>query len=55
VLRLVDQPDLIAVIQVPADEISLARVTSLLSGTQDPQGVGRSPGAGGPGRPPVCR
>jgi transcriptional regulator with XRE-family HTH domain len=35
-LRLVDQPDLIAVIQVPADETSLARVTSLLSGTSHP-------------------
>jgi transcriptional regulator with XRE-family HTH domain len=30
-LRLVDQPDLIAVIQVPADETSLGRVRSLLS------------------------
>jgi transcriptional regulator with XRE-family HTH domain len=30
-LRLVDQPDLIAVIQVPADETSLRRVRSLLS------------------------
>ena len=29
-LRLVDQPDLIAVIQVPADETSLRRVRSLL-------------------------
>jgi transcriptional regulator with XRE-family HTH domain len=29
-LRLVDQPDMIAVIQVPADEVSLGRVRSLL-------------------------
>jgi hypothetical protein len=29
-LRLVDQPDLIAVIQVPASETSLSRVRSLL-------------------------
>ncbi len=29
-LRLLDQPDLIAVIQVPADETSLRRVRSLL-------------------------
>ena len=32
-LRLVDQPDLIEVIQVPADERSLHRVASLLAGT----------------------
>jgi transcriptional regulator with XRE-family HTH domain len=32
-LRLVDQPDLVTVIQVPADETSLARVSSLLAGT----------------------
>jgi hypothetical protein len=38
---------------VPADEISLARVTSQLPGTQDPRGVDRSPGAGGPARLPV--
>jgi hypothetical protein len=31
-LRLVDQPDLIAVIQVPADEASAGRVRSLLGG-----------------------
>jgi transcriptional regulator with XRE-family HTH domain len=31
-LRLVDQPDLIAVIQVPANETSLGRVRSLLAG-----------------------
>ena len=30
-LRLVDQPDLVTVIQVPADETSLVRVRSLLA------------------------
>lgn len=30
-LRLVDQPDLVMAIQVPANETSLARVTSLLA------------------------
>jgi hypothetical protein len=30
-LRLVDQPDLIAVVQVPADEGSAGRVRSLLA------------------------
>ncbi len=32
-LRLVDQPDLVTVIQVPANKTSLARVSSLLGGT----------------------
>ena len=32
-LRLVDQPDLVTVIQVPANKTSLARVSSLLAGT----------------------
>ena len=32
-LRLVDQPDLVMVIQVPAGETDLARVNSLLADT----------------------
>jgi hypothetical protein len=35
-LRLVDQPDLIMVIQAPADGASHARIRSLLAGTGDP-------------------
>ena len=31
-LRLVDQPELVAVIQVPASPTSLARISSLLTG-----------------------
>jgi transcriptional regulator with XRE-family HTH domain len=41
-LRLVDQPDLVMVIQVPADETSLARVRSLLA-EQPPRGEAASP------------
>jgi phosphoribosylcarboxyaminoimidazole (NCAIR) mutase len=38
-LRLVDQPSLVMVIQVPVGETHLARVTSLLSGADQPQPV----------------
>jgi len=34
-LRLVDQPDLVMVIQVPASKTYLARVRSLLADTND--------------------
>ena len=42
-LRLVDQPDLIEVLQVPADERSLRRVTSLLAEAGEPENGDQPP------------